>query len=407
MEEKNTQQTTNQVQYTADQLLNNDDFLQAELHPTKENHRQWEELAHIDKNTAKEMEKARRILQTIRRKAHQPHLSPSEKKELWERIHRVNKTYTYRRMVYFTLAVSVAAAIALLFILRFTPKEEETVDYLVLIESAQQLQDHSGNIQLVLSNKQQFHLEGKESAIEYEEEGSIRVNSEKIALKEGAEQMLVHNTLIVPVGKRTFLTLSDGTKMWVNSDSRIIYPNRFTGNTREIFIEGEAFLDVARNNKTPFIVKTHELTIKVLGTRFNIISFPDEPTTEVVLVNGQVEVKAKESSEATSKTLFPDDLYRYNNATGEIRVTKTDVTDYIAWRDGYYLYKSQPLDIVLKKIARYYGIQIKWDAKVSGLLCSGKLDLLDDPAEMFTLLRKAAPIIVEERNGEYLVKVKP
>jgi ferric-dicitrate binding protein FerR (iron transport regulator) len=342
-------------------------------------------------------------METVR-KTDGPELPEDEIKGLWDRIVKINKGRPRRRFSLVAAAASVAAAIALLLLLDIGGRGDKGVDYQAMMESARILRERSDNIQLVLSAQERYLLEGKESEIEYDN-ANVRINSGTIApLNSDGVRELPYNTLVVPAGKRARLALADGTKLWVNSESTVIYPTRFDGGNREIFVEGEAYLDVFRQELLPFVVKTGRVDVRVLGTRFNVLSHGDESFTEVVLVSGRVEVTA---GGGDSAILAPDDLYRYDAATGESSVTKTDVTDHVAWKDGYYPFNSQPMDMILRKIARYYGMEIIWDDNVSALTCSGKLDLKDDPAEVFSLLAEAAPIVIHQKNGKYLVKVKP
>ena len=394
---------SNYKKYTADRLLNDDYFLQSESHPTDESRRFWDGLACEDRRLEEEIRNARLILERIKSRVDGPELREEEKTELWSRIERVNNRGRLRRRSSLIAAVSSAAAVvALLLLLNLS--RDKGADYTAMMESALQHQDTSGNVQLILSDNKSFNVEGKESKIEYEATGGIRINSVKIASAEGASRKPVYGTLIVPKGKRSSLTLADGTKIWVNSDSKVIYPTKFEGTDREIFVEGEVYLDVFHNELMPFTVKTGHLDVRVLGTQFNVLSLAGESYSEVVLIDGQVEVKAGDNP---YEILVPGELYRYDTSTETGSVSKVEVADHVAWKDGYYPFGSQPLDVVLGKIARYYGLQIEWDENVSRLTCSGKLDLREGPAEVLSFLEEAAPITIREKDGTYFVKVKP
>lgn len=144
-------------------------------------------------------------------------------------------------------------------------------------------------VQLVFSDNRQIELENN-SNINYDESGCVTVNNESPQAPESAEtEEQKFNQVIVPKGKRTHLVLSDGTKIYVNSASRIIYPTVFATDKRMIAIEGEAYLEVAHNAKKPFIVKTKGIDVRVLGTSFNINAY-EQDNISVVLVEGQVEI---------------------------------------------------------------------------------------------------------------------
>lgn len=330
-------------------------------------------------------------------------LPKEEEDHLWEQIGQVNaaaRRRKRRRIIGFA-ATAAAAAVVLFFLFRqaeHSPLAMPETDYLSILAPAAREASKTDKIRIVLSDDEQLSIEGKESEISYDQD-DILVNKEKLDISKASEL----NQLIVPPGKRSSLVLSDGTLMWVNSDTRVIFPARFTGNKREIFVDGEVFLEVNPSRDIPFIVKTKEMDIIVLGTQFNISTFPASGSSEVVLVSGSVEVKTKDH---TKSLLKPNELFSYDKTTQTSNIKRVDVIDYIAWKDGYYRFNGETLRNVLEKVSRYYGIQVQWTQEVARLTCIGKLDLRDDPAEVFALLRHAAPIIVEENDGLYFVKLK-
>lgn len=335
-------------------------------------------------------------------------LPESAENTLWNRIDLENRRYEKaKRLHIITISISVAASVVLLFVLSLTGSRklpDPEADYLAILESTSAENLHPSEIQLLLSGDQKLSIDGKESEIDYQKEGEVRINGRKLEITEKENQEQALNQLIVPVGKRSFLTLSDGTRMWVNSDTRVIYPVQFTGNKREIFVDGEVFLDVSPDTKMPFVVKTKHLDVTVLGTEFNVSTFNEKSSLEVVLVSGKVEVK---TSRDEKKILSPNQLFSYDNETQISLVHNVDVIDYVAWKDGYYRFRQQPLDIVLRKIAKYYGVVIEWEEAVGSLSCSGKLDLRNDPKEVYATLERAAPVEITDNNESIYIKVKP
>lgn len=333
-------------------------------------------------------------------------LSPEEKSELWEKISRKNKVHKrMKRIRTITFSTGIAASIALLCVWAWNKQEpviEKTTDSFTAFIPVTQEELHSSDVQLLLSKDQKLTISSNESNIDYQNKGKVKIDKETLDIEKEKQQEL--NRLIVPVGKRVSLMLSDGTKMWVNSGTQVIFPAEFTGKQREIFLEGEIFLEVSHNKEIPFIVKTKEIDITVLGTQFNVSTLENKQSSEVVLVSGKVEITTKDQSKSI---LSPNELFVYHPSNNKSIIKKIDVSDHIAWKDGYYQFNKLHMDRVLEKIARYYGIQIKWNEGVTQLTCSGKLDLKDNPEEIFYLLKKAAPIEVEKTDKEYLVKVKP
>ncbi len=345
-------------------------------------------------------------LDKLRAELEREYLPKGEEKELWAKICSENKNHERRKRVrIFTISVSVAASVALLCVWQWNKHQvlpETEIDYWAICQPVTPEELQSPNVQLLLSDNQKLDISHNESKIDYQADGKVKVNEDTVHIKKEGPQDL--NQLIVPAGRRASLTLSDGTQMWVNSGSRVIFPMEFAENKREIFVEGEVFLNVSHKEQVPFIVKTKEIDVTVLGTQFNVSTLESKHTMEVVLVSGKVEVTTKAH---VKNILQPNELYTYNTSTHQTSLEKVDVSDYIAWKDGYYQFNKQPMDKILQKIARYYGIQINWGQGIAKLTCSGKLDLKDNPDDIFILLKQAAPIEVEKVNGEFLVKVKP
>jgi len=169
---------------------------------------------------------------------------------------------------------------------------------------------------------------------------------------------LVYNQLTVPYGKRFELILSDGTIAFLNAGSSLKYPVRFLKEgKREVFLVGEAFLDVAKDSKRPFIVNTSDnLDIRVLGTRFNVSNYPEDETTEVVLVEGLVGLQINEKSDAI--ILEPGYKGSFDRQQRNI-TTKPVITNvYTSWMKGELVFRAMSLENILKKLERHYNITI-------------------------------------------------
>ncbi|MDR1919536.1 MAG: FecR family protein [Tannerellaceae bacterium] len=392
------------IHYTADRFLSDAYFLESELHPTKESRLFWKALETKDETLAKEIETARFILASVKHYGSGKPLSPVCEDELWTRIESINRQWDkWRRRRVMALAAAVVAALAFWGIWTWGFSEPET-DYLAILQSTPLEEAASGNIQLVLSDKQRLSFDSKEAEIDYQNEGEILVNTEKIDIEEERNKQKAFNQLIVPKGRRSSLSFADGTKIWVNSDSKVIYPLQFSTDKREIFVEGEVYLKVASLANVPFIVKTKRMDITVLGTQFNVSAYENEPQLNVILVSGKVEVKTEENKK---KILTSHQRFSYNTLTHETRVDSVDVDYYIAWKEGYYPFRQESLDVVLNKLIKYYGAEMEWDAGIAALTCSGKLDLKEELRDVLKVLAKAAPIEIEENEAHIYIHVKP
>ena len=403
----------NYTTYTAEELLNDDFFIQSELHPTEETRSFWSALETENPELGKEIQIARRFIREFRQRTPSAVLSSHEVADLWQQIetqNRKNKINSKRR---YWIAATIAAAAAAVCLFLFNPfTVEESIDYQSLITSLPQ--EKSQDIQL-LSDKEKLLIKGKESQITYNPTGEARIHAEEIqnqtqtassshVKEKKTETEIQLCKLIVPAGRRSSLVLADGTKIWVNSSSTVIYPNLFTGDKREIYVEGEAYLEVAHDSERPFYVKTQTMNVRVLGTRFNVCAYQEDSQQQVVLVSGKVEV---ETHDQQNQILTPNELFDYDKQQSKVSVTKVDTNDYISWKEGYYQFSRQELSVLFKRLSRYYAVPIVWDETVGSLSCSGKLDLTRQMDDVLDNLKKAAPIRIEHDHEKIIIKYNP
>lgn len=403
----------NYTTYTAEELLNDDFFIQSELHPTEETRSFWSALVTENPKLGKEIRIARHFIQEFRQRTPSASLSSEEVTGLWRQIEAQNRKYKSnpKRRYWLVAAVAAAASLCLFLFNPFTV-EEKSIDYQSLITSLPQ--EKSQDIQL-LSDKEKLLIKGKESQITYNPTGEARIHAEEIqnqtqtassshVKEKKTETEIQLCKLIVPAGRRSSLELADGTKIWVNSSSTVIYPNLFTGDKREIYVEGEAYLEVAHDSERPFYVKTQTMNVRVLGTRFNVCAYQEDSQQQVVLVSGKVEV---ETHDQQNQILTPNELFDYDKQQAKVSVTKVDTNDYISWKEGYYQFSRQELSVLFKRLSRYYAVPIVWDETVGSLSCSGKLDLTRQIDDVLDNLKKAAPIRIEHDHEKIIIKYNP
>lgn len=399
------------LKYTADQLLDDDFFIQSELHPTEESLKYWNNLQAKDAVLSGEIRNARLFLKTLLKETRLTSLSDKDINALWQRIEKTNiraeQKKRHRRHI--RTVVSVAASLLLLLAAGWyatQQPEKPATDYVAILKSHPAPDSTTKKVQLVLSNNEKLTIDGTETQLEYKEEGQVNVNSEQVDLNKGDTngQEEEFNQLIVPIGRRSSITFADGTKIWVNSGSKVVYPVKFAKDKREIFVEGEIFLDVSRDEQKPFIVKTRQMDIRVLGTQFNVNAYENEANMQVVLVSGKVEVNLNSTCK---NTLTPNQMFSYDSNLYKGKITTVDANDYVAWKDGYYQFHQKPLKMILKKLSRYYGIPIYCESSAADeLICSGKLDLKESFDEVMNALKKAAPIEIVNKSESVEIKVK-
>lgn len=219
--------------------------------------------------------------------------------------------------------------------------------------------------------------------------GEQEINGEKEsdAGRTGKEVAEKLNTLKVPYGRRSSLVLADGTKVWVNSGSVVHFPSTFEPDKRVIYVEGEAYLEVAKDTQRPFTVKTPKMDVRVLGTSFNVSAYKDDGEQSVVLREGHVRV---DDCRGTKRDILPDEMLVMKD--DQMKVTKVDVNDYISWVDGEFIFRSKKMSYIAQRLMRYYGVKIETSPQIDELMCSGKLVLFDDINQVMRTLCEGLPL---------------
>ena len=162
-----------------------------------------------------------------------------------------------------------------------------------------------------------------------------------------------NNELIIPKGGEYQVMLADGTKVWLNSASRLIYPQSFMGKERRVVLSGEAFFDVAHDAERPFIVETSRMNVKVLGTRFNVNDYDDNEEVSTTLVNGSVEIFS--GGQQAFRLVPGEQAYGKEN---ELEKREVNVRLYTSWIDGKFLFNNTELEEIAKQISRWYDVEI-------------------------------------------------
>ncbi len=172
---------------------------------------------------------------------------------------------------------------------------------------------------------------------------------------------IVYNTLTVPYGKRFNLLLSDGSKVFLNAGTKLKYPVPFArGQNRQVFLTGEAFFEVAKDKEHPFIVTANDLDVEVLGTEFNVSNYPEDKSTDVVLVEGSVSLSESRTSadKESSTVLVPGLKGSFDRGNSAIRTQKVNTKTYTSWVRGELVFRNMLFDNILKKLERHYNVTI-------------------------------------------------
>jgi ferric-dicitrate binding protein FerR (iron transport regulator) len=157
---------------------------------------------------------------------------------------------------------------------------------------------------------------------------------------------------------KSFTVLSDGTKVWLNASSSLEFPVRFIGSQRMVKIVGEAYFEVSHDKKRPFTVVCGNQEIQVLGTHFNVSSYPEDSGTATTLVNGSVRIKNIRSG--MLKMLSPGQAAVIQKGSGGIDVFRANIDEALAWKQGYFIFDDQPITTIMKVMSRWYNVDIQY-----------------------------------------------
>ena len=337
----------------------------------------------------------------------QKNVSPGSEKEQTKRRIKLSIQRTQRNKYLSRWAVAASILLVVIsawFLQNNFEKETGIVDFAQHLDTAKP--DSVTN--LLLHDGRKVLITEKDSRVEYDTNGeNIIIDSTQKVSQEIIQEELVFNTLVVPYGKQTQITLSDGSKVWLNSGSKLVYPANMK-EKRKVYIEGEAVFDVTHSEQHPFFVATKDFEIKVLGTVFNVSAYADDDVSSTVLERGKIELDAKGKSLFHKKrlTILPGTMAVFNSSEKVFHQQEVDTQDYMSWRDGYFIFKNEPLANIIKKLERYYNIEIVLQSKDLGKEeFSGNLNLKNTPEEVLKVIAETTPFLVRYENQKLIINL--
>lgn len=234
------------------------------------------------------------------------------------------------------------------------------------------------------------------------------ISMQNLSMKRQPEEHIVMQTISSRQGMVTQFDLADGTKVWLNSGSKLQFPNSFTGGLREVKLTGEAFFEVAKNKDQPFRVNAKDLQIEVLGTSFNVVSFEDEQQAEVVLVEGKVKLSVENDNiNKEFGVMLPGQKAVYSEINQKLFAQNVAVEKYIAWRDGNLIFRDDNMEDVAKRLSRWFNVEIIIDDPEIKTYAYKATFRNENLRQVLNLLKISAPIdykIIGNKllpNGEY------
>lgn len=353
---------TSQITIYSD-FLESREFIQWRLERTSEQGDYWNSFIKENPDLKKELEKAIEIFDRV--KINERDFFDTDL--LYQKIEdSILKSYRIRcRIVQYLSAVAVVLVLIVgtLFIDKDSKPSVITNEYII----GENLGEEEIKLLVggdVITLNQNSEIEQAEGQMAYTD----NTNTKKIVKTEGVQM----NKLIVPNGKRSSLVLADGSKVWINSGTELEFPSKFDETTRDIFVKGEIYIDVAESQSQPFIVHTKGFDVKVFGTSFNVSAYCDEEESSVVLVEGSVELNTPEHS----LKMLPNEMVKVS--AENMSKEEIDVSLYTSWVKGVFIFDGTSIYEVLKKVGRYYNITFSETQNIPDKKITGKLYLSEN-----------------------------
>ncbi|MBE9583165.1 FecR domain-containing protein [Mucilaginibacter sp. JRF] len=315
------------------------------------------------------------------------------------RVKRIKPYWQYAAAAIVLLCISVTVA------LYMQRKDEQPV------QIAQKLHDIApgGNVAtLTLSNGKKIALTDSTREELAKQAGVSIVKSDDGQLiysvygNEQSDGPVGYNIAETPKGGQYQVHLADGTTVWLNASSSLKFPVRFAGKDRVVELTGEAYFEVAHNASKPFIVKTLNQQVQVLGTQFNVNSYDDEPAVVTTLVQGSVKVSSNHSGQTS--ILKPGEQSLLSASQFTVRMANLD--EAIAWKNGYFRFKDEKIGSIMRKLSRWYDVdEVEYIGKPSDELFTGKISRFRNISQVLNMLEKTdgAHFKIEGRR----IKVMP
>lgn len=387
------------IHYTTEEFVLDENFMQWVLHPNQERDLFWKEFLQSHPEKKQQIKEASILILSIR--VVEPAISSERLEQIYQNARLTSKPV--RKIGW--MVAKIAAVFLLLISIGSVWYYIQTDRQSFPMELATAEQLEKGMV--ILPNGIVNEFETEQTKIRQTSSGEMTINSDTLSLVNvsGKAEKQALAQVIVPYGKQSDIILADGTRIWLNAGSQLSYPVSFTGNTREVYLAGEAFFDVISDPTKPFHVITGDMKIRVTGTKFNVTSYASDQTTQAVLVSGKINA-AKNRRFSHSMELDPGERIVYKKQEDNMEKDRVDVELYASWVNGYLIFDNEPVENIFKKLERYYNKKILIEKHYGQSTFSGKLDLANDIEKVLENIAFSASFSVVIENDTYIIKPK-
>ena len=299
--------------------------------------------------------------------------------DAWEMFEkRVQGRLRMKRKRYWMWGVSVAASVVVVFCLIIYYHSDTGQDVNIAVQN---IVPGQYNAILEMADGATYHLGGQQGSLQEKTGRQIKIDTSLVSYlpvgdKQETPKEVVYNKLSIPRGGEYRIELEDGTKIWMNSESRLRYPVAFFNDTREVYLEGEAYFEVAKDPECPFFVEMEGVEVRVYGTSFNVNTH-QKGCIQTVLVKGSIGVKVLASG--TESVIKPGQMAEFKQGNTKVDVKEVNVAVYTDWKDGIFRFENQRLEDILTVLSNWYDVDVFYQTpSVKELHFSGYMERYKD-----------------------------
>ena len=324
-----------------------------------------------------------------------------EERGWWQLQQRARSGRSVRKIKWFPYAAAIVLILSVGGVFYFSGDKEQTE---ILPIAKNEVQVPGSRAVLILPDGRKVDLENEVLRSDLAQSDSLLLVSAR-SLKyrdiDSPDTTEIFHTLEIPRGGEYLLTLSDGTMIYLNSESTLSFPVKFQGKERKVYLTGEAYFKVAKNTEHPFVVTAGELEVLVTGTTFGVRAYKDEKDIQTTLESGRVTVRV----EGKSVKLVPNKQVLFNKSTMGLEVRDVDVDLYLAWADGRLVYDNCPLEKILTDLGRWYNIDVFYSRdELRSYQFSLNMKKHEEFTQVLELIGKTGEVQFEIKDNTVIVK---
>lgn len=377
-------------QYATAEFLHDEEFVAWVKYPTAERNAYWEKVLATYPQKESQAQKAREMILLLNSVPQPP--AAESRARVWENIAAGMTATRVRRISPWRFATVAASVLVLVSAGLFLYRQSMQKPAAPLAAATHDVPPGKNAAVLTLANGQQLLLDDSADGLLAKEGGTnIRktANGQLIYEGEGNKGETVHiNRIDIPRGGQYQLTLPDGTKVWLNAATSLQYPSSFTGKDRTVQLNGEAYFEVAQNAGMPFRVTSAGQTVEVLGTRFNINCYEEEDAARTTLIDGRVRLT---NDRQISRILSPGEQCTVL-PSGKMNIRSADLEEVMAWKEGYFIWNKEPLESIMRKLARWYNIEPVYEKPLPATVLSGIVSRSKNLSEVLEVMEMTGTV---------------